>query len=95
MLSLARALAITPKLVIADEMSLGLAPLVVDSVFERLEQAREAGIAVILIEQFVHRALAIADQCVILQRGALRWSGPASAAAAEVLDSYIGEASPK
>ena len=73
-------------------MSLGLAPLVVDVVFEGLEQARNSGITVILIEQFIHRALAMADECVILQRGVVSWSGPAAAAGAEVLDRYLGEA---
>ena len=61
MLALARALAVSPKLVIADEMSLGLAPLVAESVFEGLEEARRSGITIVLSEQFVHRALAMAD----------------------------------
>ncbi len=77
MLALARALAVTPKLIIADEMSLGLAPLVAEDVFEGLDEARRSGITVVLIEQFVHRALALADQCVILSRGRVGWSGPA------------------
>jgi branched-chain amino acid transport system ATP-binding protein len=92
MLALARALAVSPKLVIADEMSLGLAPLVAESVFEGLEQARQAGITVVLSEQFVHRALAMADHCVILTRGQVGWSGPAGAAGQEVIDRYLGEA---
>ena len=92
MLALARALAITPKVVVADEMSLGLAPLVVDAVFEGLDQARKSGITVVLIEQFIHRALAMADSCVILQRGVVSWSGPASEAGEEVLARYLGEA---
>jgi branched-chain amino acid transport system ATP-binding protein len=73
-------------------MSLGLAPLVVDAVFAGLERAREAGITVLLIEQFIHRALSLADQCVILSRGHVGWSGDASAAGPEVLDRYLGEA---
>ena len=93
MLSLGRALAVEPKLLIADEMSLGLAPIVVDAVFESLERVRDAGISVLLIEQFVHRALAIANQCVILSRGRVGWSGPASEAGDEILDRYLGEAS--
>jgi branched-chain amino acid transport system ATP-binding protein len=92
MLSLGRALAVEPKLLIADEMSLGLAPIIVDSVFQSLEQVRDAGISVLLIEQFVHRALGIANQCVILSRGRVGWSGPAADAGAEVLDRYLGEA---
>ncbi len=92
MLALARALAASPKLLIADELSLGLAPLVTESVFEGLEEARRAGITIILSEQFVHRALAMADSCVILTRGRVGWSGPASAAGPEVIDHYLGEA---
>ena len=92
MLALARALAVSPKLVIADEMSLGLAPLVAESVFEGLEEARRSGITVVLTEQFVHRALAMADSCTILTRGHVGWSGPASGAGQEVIDRYLGEA---
>jgi branched-chain amino acid transport system ATP-binding protein len=91
MLAMARALAIEPRLVIADEMSLGLAPLVVDTVFESLDRARRSGVAIVLIEQFVHRALAMAEQCVILNRGAVAWAGPAAEAREEVLDRYLGE----
>jgi branched-chain amino acid transport system ATP-binding protein len=92
MLALARALAVAPKLVIADELSLGLAPLVTESVFEGLEEARRSGITIVISEQFVHRALAMADSCVILTRGKVGWSGPASEAGQEVLDHYLGEA---
>jgi branched-chain amino acid transport system ATP-binding protein len=92
MLALARALAVSPKLIIADEMSLGLAPLVAESVFEGLEQARQQGITIVLTEQFVHRALAMADTCVILMRGRVGWSGPAADAGAEVIERYLGEA---
>ncbi len=92
MLALARALAVPPRLIIADEMSLGLAPIVAESVFKSLEEAAKSGITIVLIEQFVHRALALADSCVILTRGRVGWSGPASEAGQEVLDRYLGEA---
>jgi len=91
MLALARALAVPPKLIIADEMSLGLAPLVVDFVFENLEMASKTGVTVVLIEQFIHRALGLASQCVILKQGSVAWSGPADHARREVLDRYLGE----
>ena len=91
MLALARALAVTPKLIIADEMSLGLAPLVTEDVFNGLDAARKSGITIVLIEQFVHRALGLADRCVILTRGRVGWSGPASEAHQEVIDRYLGE----
>ncbi len=92
MLALARALAVSPKLIIADEMSLGLAPLLVDAVFEGLAQARRSGITIVLSEQFVHRALSMADRCVILTRGRVGWTGPASEAGQEVIDRYLGDA---
>jgi ABC-type branched-subunit amino acid transport system ATPase component len=92
MLSLARALATSPKLIIADEMSLGLAPLVVDLVFDGLERARSAGVTVIMIEQYVHRALGFADDCLVLQRGAIAWQGSAKDAHGEVVRHYLGDA---
>jgi len=92
MLALARAFAVSPKLIIADELSLGLAPAVTESVFQSLDEARKSGITVVLSEQFVHRALAMADSCVILTRGRVGWAGPATDAGREVLDRYLGEA---
>ena len=92
MLSLARALATSPKLVIADEMSLGLAPQMVDLVIDGLARARQAGVTVIMIEQYVRRALAFADECIVLQRGTLAWTGPAAAAGGELLRHYLGDA---
>jgi len=92
MLSLARALATAPELLIADELSLGLAPRVVDAVFEGLTRARQAGVAVIMIEQYVDRALAFADECLVLQRGEVAWKGPSGDARAEVLRHYLGDA---
>lgn len=94
MLALARALAVSPKLIIADEMSLGLAPIVTESVFQGLEDARRSGITIVLTEQFVHRALAMSDACVILMRGEVGWFGPASEAGQEVIDRYLGDAEP-
>jgi branched-chain amino acid transport system ATP-binding protein len=92
MLSLARALATSPRLLIADELSLGLAPKVVDAVFAGLARARLAGVTVIIIEQYVDRALAFADECLVLQRGEPAWQGPSGAARGEVLRHYLGDA---
>ncbi|HZQ86935.1 MAG TPA: ABC transporter ATP-binding protein [Acidimicrobiales bacterium] len=92
MLALARALAVTPKVIVADEMSLGLAPIVVDEVFQRIAEAKRDGVTIVLIEQFVHRALALADTCVILSQGHVAWSGPADQAEQEVRDRYLGGA---
>jgi branched-chain amino acid transport system ATP-binding protein len=92
MLALARAFAVSPKLIIADELSLGLAPLITESVFQSLEEARSSGITIVLSEQFVHKALSMADSCIILTRGQVGWTGPASEAGQEVIDRYLGEA---
>jgi branched-chain amino acid transport system ATP-binding protein len=92
MLSLARALMVSPKLVIADEMSLGLAPKLVDLVFESLGRMREAGVTVLMIEQFASRALDFADSAIILQRGSVTWAGRADDAGEELLHAYLGGA---
>lgn len=90
MLSLARVLAAPPKLLIADEMSLGLAPKLVDLVFESLQRARDEGVTVLLIEQYVERALAFADEAVILRHGLVGWRGHARDAGKELLAEYLG-----
>jgi branched-chain amino acid transport system ATP-binding protein len=94
MLSLARVLTRRPRLLIADEISLGLAPLVVEEVFAGLQRVIELGVSVILIEQFVHRALAIADRCYVLRRGRVVWSGEAAEAGADLLEHYLGGSTP-
>ena len=76
-------LAVPPKLIIADEMSLGLAPLVVNAVFESIEQAAKNGVTIVLIEQFVHRALGLASECVILKQGSIAWTRPLGERAAK------------
>jgi branched-chain amino acid transport system ATP-binding protein len=91
MLALAPVLAAPPSLLVADELSLGLAPLLVDGIFQTLEKARARGVTIMLIEQFVHRALAFANRVVILQRGRIGWEGPSSEAGAEVLARYLSE----
>ena len=90
MLSLARVLTRQPRLLIADEISLGLAPLIVEEVFAGLQRVIELGVSIVLIEQFVHRALAIADRCHVLRRGRLVWSGEASEAGADLVEHYLG-----
>ena len=84
MLSLAGVLAAGARLVIADELSLGLAPTVVDNVYGGLRAIHERGTAVLVVEQQVDRALAIADHAVVLVRGAVSWQGAPSEARAEM-----------
>jgi branched-chain amino acid transport system ATP-binding protein len=84
MLSLARVLATSPRVLIVDELSLGLAPVIIDAVYEGLLAVRDGGCAIIVVEQQVQRALAIADQAVLLAHGSVAWSGPADQATAAV-----------
>jgi branched-chain amino acid transport system ATP-binding protein len=90
MLSFARVLVVTPKLVIADEVSLGLAPLIVDEVYQGIEVMLKLGVSVLLIEQFVRRALTLATRCYIMRRGEVMWQGPTDAAATEAIGLYLG-----
>jgi branched-chain amino acid transport system ATP-binding protein len=78
MLSLARVLADPPRLLVVDELSLGLAPRLVDEVYAILRRVHEAGTALLIVEQHVTRALAIADTAVLLGKGAVAQAGPAA-----------------
>jgi branched-chain amino acid transport system ATP-binding protein len=79
-LAIARALVAEPDVLLLDEPSLGLAPLVVDVVFEALEQIRDRGIAVLLVEQRAQRTVALADRSYVLSNGRLRLTlGPEAA----------------
>jgi branched-chain amino acid transport system ATP-binding protein len=76
MLSLARVLADPPRVLIADELSLGLAPIVVDEVYRVLAAIRDAGASLLIVEQQVTRALQLADHAVVLGKGAVKYAGP-------------------
>jgi branched-chain amino acid transport system ATP-binding protein len=91
-LAIARALAAEPDLVLLDEPSLGLAPTVVDAVFERLAQVRERGVTTLLVEQRAQRAVALADRTYALSNGELRATfGPADAASTDrLVAAYFG-----
>ena len=78
MLSLARVLVEQPRLLIADELSLGLAPIIIDEVYRTLETIRSAGTTLLIIEQHVHHALAIADNAVVMSKGEVAYTGPVS-----------------
>lgn len=79
-LAIARALVAEPRLLLLDEPSLGLAPAVVDSVFETLAQVRERGVTVLLVEQRAQRTVALADRTYVLANGELRATlGPGDA----------------
>jgi branched-chain amino acid transport system ATP-binding protein len=76
-LTLARALAATPKVLIVDELSLGLAPLVVRRLLHAVRSAADKGTGVLLVEQHARQALAVADRAYVLQRGSVELEGAA------------------
>jgi branched-chain amino acid transport system ATP-binding protein len=89
MLTLGRALAMKPKMLMVDELSVGLAPLIVDRLFDALmATAREDGTAVLLVEQQARRALRVADRWYLLSRGVLAAKGKASDSDA-LWESYV------
>jgi len=75
MLSLARVLVRGPKLLITDELSLGLAPVIIDEVYETLGTIRDSGCSLMIVEQHVHQALTLADAVVVLAKGRVVLSG--------------------
>jgi branched-chain amino acid transport system ATP-binding protein len=92
-LVIARALMKTPQLLLLDEMSLGLAPTIVEQLFDILQRINRDGVAVLLVEQYVGPALTIADTAVVLEKGSVRVSGRAAALACDVSvvqASYLG-----
>jgi len=75
MLAMARVLVDEPKLLIADELSLGLAPLIVHQTYESLTALRSAGVALLVIEQHVSHALQLCDRVVVMEHGDATWTG--------------------
>jgi branched-chain amino acid transport system ATP-binding protein len=91
MLALAHAYATDPHVVLLDEVSMGLAPRIVDQIFEYLDDLAKAGTAQLLVEQYVSRALALADYVYILDRGKITFAGePAEISEETILNSYLG-----
>ena len=83
MLVLARALACRPKVLMIDEMSLGLAPVIVRRLLPKVRALADSGLAVVLVEQFAALALEIADEAVVMASGRETFSGPASTLAGD------------
>jgi branched-chain amino acid transport system ATP-binding protein len=92
MLAVGRALMSAPKLLMLDEPSLGLAPLVVRDIFGIIERLRSEGTSILLIEQNARAALAVSDHGYVLETGAIALEGPADALAHDprVIETYLG-----
>ncbi len=94
MLAVGRALMGQPKLLMLDEPSLGLAPLVVREVFNTIERLRASGVSILLVEQNARAALSVADHAYVLETGDISLQGPAADLAKDtrVIETYLGTA---
>jgi branched-chain amino acid transport system ATP-binding protein len=91
MLALSRAYLTKPKLVLVDEASLGLAPLIVDKIYEALRRLVELGMSLVVVEQYVQKALELAKTVYILSRGEVIHVGPADEIDTdEIYEKYLG-----
>ena len=93
MCAMARALIALPRLIVVDEMSLGLAPVVVDQLLDTMTAIRKEGVTVLLVEQDVHAALSVADRGYVMETGEIVREGSARELESdpEVQRAYLGE----
>ena len=91
MLAMARAYVSSSRLVLLDEVSMGLAPKIVGEIFDHLRRLAAGGAALLLVEQYVQKALALADYVFILKKGRIQFAGePGQLADGHLLSSYLG-----
>jgi len=93
MLAIGRALMLKPKLLLLDEPSLGLAPLIIKSIFEAVKQISAAGVTVLMVEQNARQSLLIADYAYVLELGNVKSQGSAAELLAdeELISAYLGK----
>jgi branched-chain amino acid transport system ATP-binding protein len=92
MLAVARALVTEPALVMADELSVGLAPVIVDEIFAAVESLRARGVSLLIVEQYVERVLELADYVYLLHKGAVAFVGEPSQCRGSLFEQYMGGA---
>jgi branched-chain amino acid transport system ATP-binding protein len=91
MLAIARALVTEPALLMLDEISMGLAPLVVSELYDLVGQIAASGVSILLVEQFARTALAVADYAAIMTHGKVRSVGQPTDIAEELSSAYLGK----
>jgi branched-chain amino acid transport system ATP-binding protein len=90
MLALARAFATEPKLLLLDELSMGLAPIVVGQLYDKVRELAEAGLSILLVEQFARTALPIADSAAVILQGVVAHRGTPAEMEEALSTSYLG-----
>ena len=91
MLSIARAITTNPALLLLDELSMGLAPLIVEQLYEAVHQIAKDGVSVLVVEQFAKTVLGVADLAAIIVGGVVRLSGTPAEVEAGLQAAYFGE----
>jgi branched-chain amino acid transport system ATP-binding protein len=90
MLAMSRAMATNPALLLLDELSMGLAPLIVEELYERVAAMAATGISILVVEQFAQAVLGVADIASIMLHGRITRTGPPAEIAEELADAYLG-----
>ena len=92
MLAIARAMMASPKILLVDELSLGLMPKMVDECYQVVDTLKQQGLLIVLVEQSTQRALEVADQVAVLESGHLTWHGSGESARRDssIVSAYLG-----
>jgi branched-chain amino acid transport system ATP-binding protein len=90
MLAMSRALATDPALLLLDELSMGLAPLIVEELYERVAELASQGVSILVVEQFAQAVLGVADVASIMLHGRITRTGPPEEIAVELTEAYLG-----
>jgi branched-chain amino acid transport system ATP-binding protein len=92
MLAMSRALVSEPSLLLLDEISMGLAPMIVSELYDLVSQLSDEGISILLVEQFARAALAVADYAAVMSAGVITLVGQPADVAATLSEAYLGGA---
>ncbi len=90
MLAIGRALMTNPQFLILDEATEGLAPVVRSEIWQAIRNLKETGITTLIVDKSLKDLLAISDQCVVIEKGSVRWSGQSAGLRREIVSRYLG-----
>ena len=90
MLSMARAMSTTPKVLMLDELSMGLAPLIVEELYDAVRRIAAEQVSILIVEQFAHEVLGVADAAAIMINGRIQVVGSPAEVADQLSAAYLG-----